>query len=100
MKEERKRERKEHPHYVGQFYPPSKYIIGISEEYRKQERKRNFFEEIMVKQFLNLMKIINLQIQEVQRNRNARNIKKLCQSALQPDYLKPVINRKSKISWT
>lgn len=48
--ERRKKERKkEHSHY-GQFYPPSKYTIGIS-QHRKQERKRNFFEEIMVKQF-------------------------------------------------
>lgn len=45
----KKGRKKEYPHYVGQFYPPSKYIIGISEEYRKQERETNFFEEITVK---------------------------------------------------
>ena len=48
-KKEREGERKEHPCYLEQFYPPNKYVIGMSEEYRKQERKKKNFEEIMVK---------------------------------------------------
>ena len=51
------------------------HIIGVPEEEKKQEI-RNLFEKIMKENFHNLVKDIDMQVQEAQRVPNERDVKR------------------------
>ena len=50
-------------------------IMGVPEEEREQDTK-NILEEIVMENFLHLVKGLNLQVQEVHRTPNKRNPKR------------------------
>ena len=52
-------------------------IIGVSEEVEKEQEIGNLFEKIMKENFPNLMKEIDMQVQEVQRIPNNMDAKGL-----------------------
>ena len=52
------------------------HIIGVSEREERKKRAENFFEEIMTKNFPNLGKETDIQIQEAQRVPHKSNPKR------------------------
>ena len=52
------------------------YIVGIPQGEESEQGIKNLFEEIMAENFLNLVKEIDIQVQEAQRVPNKMNPKK------------------------